>query len=103
MSTWGGWALLAGAAVLLLLPSLAVLAGWRPGRLRYTRAPVRLLAAAGLAGYAAVLADEVPDLAGAPGEVRSVCAYIGLGFIAAAVVLVVRYDVLAGRSRPDGR
>ncbi|MEV6331996.1 hypothetical protein [Streptomyces sp. NPDC051909] len=103
MSTWGSWALIVGVAVLVLVPSRAVLAGRQPGRFRYTQGPVRLLGAAGPAGYGAVPANEIPRLAGAPSGVRSTCAYIGLGLIAAAVALVVLYDVLAGRSRPDGR
>ncbi|MFJ7067620.1 hypothetical protein [Streptomyces sp. NPDC101115] len=99
MSAWAGWSLIIGGAVLILLPGVAVLAGWRPGRFRHAQAPVPLLGAAGLAMYGTVLFNEIPRLAGAPGDVRSTCAYIGLGLMALAVALVVLYDFLAGPSR----
>ncbi|MFE0737295.1 hypothetical protein [Streptomyces sp. NPDC058855] len=93
------WTLLAGGAVLLLAPGVAVLAGRRPSRSRHVRAPVPLLGVAALALYGVVLANEVPRVAGASDEVRAVCAYLGLGLAALAVALVVLYDFLAGRSR----
>ncbi|GGS97918.1 hypothetical protein GCM10010222_44530 [Streptomyces tanashiensis] len=99
MSSWGSWGVVAGGAVLILTPSVAVLAGWRPGPVRRARAPVPFLGMAGLAAYGAVLADEVPRLAGASGGVRLTCAYIALGLIAVAIALVILYDFLSGRAR----
>ncbi|MBX9427476.1 MULTISPECIES: hypothetical protein [Streptomyces] len=103
MSTWASWTLLIGGAALLLVPSTAVLLGWRPGRLARTGAPTRLLGAAGVTLYAAVLTDEVARLAGATGGVLRACAYSAVGMIGCSIVLVILYDVLAGRSRSGRR
>ncbi|MFF9013003.1 hypothetical protein ACF09C_08505 [Streptomyces sp. NPDC014870] len=68
MSTWASWTLLIAGAALLLAPGIAVLLGWRPGRLARADAPPRLLGAAGVTLYGAVLTDEVARLAEAPSD-----------------------------------
>ncbi|WP_309054219.1 hypothetical protein [Streptomyces sp.] len=99
MSAWASWILLLGGAVLLLVPGVAVLIGWRPGRFRRAQAPAALLGVSALALYGVVLVNELPRVAGAPSGVRATCAYVGLGLAGLAVALVVLYDLLAGRPR----
>ncbi|MEU6944900.1 hypothetical protein ABZ957_06615 [Streptomyces sp. NPDC046316] len=103
MSPWVSWTLLAVGAVLVLTPSVALLRGWRPGRLRWSEGPVPLLGVAGVALYGAVLTDEVARLAGASTGVRSVCAYTALGLVAMSIALVILYDHLARSSRSKRR
>lgn len=99
MSTAQSWAFLVGGAVLLLAPSVALLAGWRPSFLAGSRAPVPLLGAAGLCGYGTVVVTAIPQVLGASTGVRTTCAYAGLGLMGTAVGLVLVYDFLAGAYR----
>ncbi|MFI0827564.1 hypothetical protein ACH4Q7_24265 [Streptomyces roseolus] len=99
MSTPLSWGLLIGGAVVLLVPSVAVLAGWRPCLLRGSRGAAPLLGITGLCVYAAVLLNEIPRVAGASPGVRTACAYAGLGLIGTAVGLFILYDALAGSDR----
>lgn len=103
MTTWVSWVLLTGGAVLLLAPSIAVLLGWRPSWPARTGAPTRLLGAAGVVLYAAVLTSEVARLAAAPKGVPKACSYIALGLIGCAIALVALYDFLAESSRRRSR
>ncbi|MEV6199067.1 hypothetical protein AB0M64_03740 [Streptomyces sp. NPDC051771] len=99
MSNPQSWGFLVGGAVLILVPSVAVLAGWRPCFLRGSRGPAPLLGITGLCVYAAVLVDEIPRVAGASSGVRATCASIGLGLVGTAVVLFILYETLAGPDR----
>ncbi|NML51576.1 hypothetical protein HHL19_16035 [Streptomyces sp. R302] len=99
MSNLQSWGFLAGGAVVILVPSVAVLTGRRPGFLRGSRGPTPLLGITGLCVYAAVLVDEIPRVTGASSGVRATCAYIGLGLMGTAVGLFILYDVLGGADR----
>ncbi|WP_055599632.1 hypothetical protein [Streptomyces aureus] len=99
MSTWASWTLLIGGAALLLVPSTAILLGWRPSRLARTGAPTRLLGAAGVTLYGAVLTNEAARLAEASSGVLEACSYIALGLVGCSLVLVIVYDILAGPAR----
>ncbi|MFF9013588.1 hypothetical protein ACF09C_11570 [Streptomyces sp. NPDC014870] len=103
MSPWASWTLLATGAVFVLVPSVALLRGWRPGGLWWSEGPVSLLGSAGVALYGVVLAGEVPRLAGTSADVRAACAYTALGLVALATALVVLYDHLAQPSRSKRR
>ncbi|MGY3339948.1 hypothetical protein ACVW0K_006047 [Streptomyces filamentosus] len=99
MSDLRSWGFLAGGAVVILVPSVAVLTGWRPCFLRGSRGPVSLLGITGLCVYAGVLVDEIPCVVGVSSGVHATCAYIGLGLMGTAVGLFILYDVLVGADR----
>ena len=103
MSPWASWTLLIAGGALVLAPSVAVLLGWRPGRLGRTEGPAGLLGAAGVTLYGAALADEVPRLAEASNGVLKACSFIALGLVGCSIALVILYDFLAGPSRSGRR
>lgn len=97
------WTALAVFTALIPPLSVAILAGWTPPWLRKRRAGIRLRAYGFLCVYALALVNGIPRIADASYETVMACTASGLGFIAAAGVLLLlaeRKDSAARRSAP---
>ncbi|MCY0933142.1 hypothetical protein [Streptomyces sp. H34-S4] len=88
---------LAAATVLLLPVAVAMLAGWTPSRLR-DWAVARPYAYALLCIYALAPLNAVPRMLDASTAVVMACGLLGIGFVVAAAVLLIR----AGRTVRSG-
>ncbi|SDL02914.1 hypothetical protein [Streptomyces indicus] len=100
MSSTTSWILLGACTVLLLTPSLAMMAGWIPGMIRHRPGPVRLLGAAGIALYGAALCEFVPRLADADEDMITAGEYGAVAMCAMTAVMGAAYDMLLGPSSP---
>ncbi|MGY3201342.1 hypothetical protein [Streptomyces sp. TE5632] len=99
------WIGLAVSTVIMLPLSVAVLAGWTPPWMRERQAGMRLRAYGVLGVYACMLANGIPRIADASIDTVMTCMYVGMGFMAVAVVLFLlsaRKDSVARRAGPVG-
>ncbi|MGW2818600.1 hypothetical protein [Streptomyces sp. NPDC001415] len=97
MTTIESWLVLSLSAV-LLLPGIALLAGWVPVRVRHRPGPLRLLGVAALGCFAALQCDTVPRLSQTSPGIISLFAHAGLALAAVGVLLGIAYDLKTGPS-----
>ncbi|MEU5999021.1 hypothetical protein ABZ837_14475 [Streptomyces sp. NPDC047197] len=90
------WAVLSVGALVVFLPSVGLLAGWVPTALARRPGPTRLLGAAGVLLYTAVIAGALPRLVGAPAGVRSGLSRAAVGLVILAILLGIVYDLKRG-------
>ncbi|WP_406727808.1 hypothetical protein WJ438_28840 [Streptomyces sp. GD-15H] len=96
------WMALAVSTALALPVPVAILAGWTPPWMRERQAGMRLRAYGLLCIYAFMLANGVPRVADASFETVMACMNVGLGFIAAAAVLLLLAARRDSRARTAG-
>ncbi len=83
------WIALAVSTALMLPMPVAILAGWTPPWMRKQQAGMRLRAYGILCIYALMLFNGIPRIADASFEMVMACSSVGLGFAAAAAVLLL--------------